>query len=303
MPLITQAARYFDEVARTGSIRHAAERLHASPSAVNRQILNLEAEYGLPLFERLPRGMRLTAAGEVLLNDVRRWRRDHDRARRHLQELQGLLRGHATIGLMECLAESFAPKIISGIQEQHPGITIGAVIAGTEHLVRELAAGRLDMAIVFNAPETGEVAKAWSAPIPLGFVMASGHPLARRASVRLSECVHFPLVLPEGSLSMRGLINAALAERAIEPAPVVTANSIALIKAMLRGGNRVALLSRIDVHREVEQGGLVFRTLADSRIKPERLSICTQSGRSASPTTALVAEAFRVALADTVASL
>jgi hypothetical protein len=64
MPLLSQAARLVDEVARNGSIRRAAARVNASPSAVNRQILNLEAELGVALFERLPNGMRLTAAGD-----------------------------------------------------------------------------------------------------------------------------------------------------------------------------------------------------------------------------------------------
>ena len=62
---------YFDEVARAGYFRKAAERLHVAPSAVNRRIQDLEAELGLPLFERLPRGMRLTAAGELFMHYVR----------------------------------------------------------------------------------------------------------------------------------------------------------------------------------------------------------------------------------------
>ena len=55
MPLMTTALRYFDEVARQGSIRRAADQLHVAASAVNRQILKLEDELGVPLFERLPR--------------------------------------------------------------------------------------------------------------------------------------------------------------------------------------------------------------------------------------------------------
>ena len=57
--------RYFDQVARLGSIRRAAEALHVASSAVNRQIIKLEAEIGTPLFERLRSGVRLTAAGEL----------------------------------------------------------------------------------------------------------------------------------------------------------------------------------------------------------------------------------------------
>jgi DNA-binding transcriptional LysR family regulator len=67
MPVFSPFIRYFDEVARQGSIRKAADRLNVAPSAVNRQILKLEDELGAPLFERLPRGLRLTAAGEILI--------------------------------------------------------------------------------------------------------------------------------------------------------------------------------------------------------------------------------------------
>ena len=68
--------RYFDHVARHGSIRKAAEALHVVSSALNRRILDLEAELGSPLFERLPRGVRPTAAGELFLNYVRRSMRE-----------------------------------------------------------------------------------------------------------------------------------------------------------------------------------------------------------------------------------
>ena len=62
-----RAMSYVDEVARLGSIRAAGARLHIAPSAVNRQILMLEEQLGEPLFERLPRGMRPTPAGEILI--------------------------------------------------------------------------------------------------------------------------------------------------------------------------------------------------------------------------------------------
>ncbi|WP_179208886.1 LysR family transcriptional regulator [Salinicola salarius] len=82
MQLLQTSLRYFEEVARQGSLRKAAERLHVAASAVNRQILKLEAELGVPLFERLPRGLRLSAAGELMLYQIRQWQRDE----RHLLE-------------------------------------------------------------------------------------------------------------------------------------------------------------------------------------------------------------------------
>jgi DNA-binding transcriptional LysR family regulator len=64
MPAFSRFLRYFMAVGRLGSIRKAADELNVSASAIDRQILNAEAELGMPLFERLPTGLRLTAAGK-----------------------------------------------------------------------------------------------------------------------------------------------------------------------------------------------------------------------------------------------
>ena len=81
--------RYLDEVVRRGSIRKAAEHLHVAPTAVNRQILDLEAELGTPLFERIHKRLRLTPTGEMVLAHVRATLREHAALRERIAELQG----------------------------------------------------------------------------------------------------------------------------------------------------------------------------------------------------------------------
>ncbi|WP_339561375.1 LysR family transcriptional regulator, partial [Pseudomonas sp. EA_65y_Pfl1_P113] len=99
--LLGRAAIYFDEVARRGALRRAADVLHIAPSAVDRQIIQLEEELGTKLFERTATGMRMTAAGEVLVDGVRRWRRDLLRIRSEIDNLVGLRRGTVSIALVE----------------------------------------------------------------------------------------------------------------------------------------------------------------------------------------------------------
>jgi len=69
--LTSRAALYFEEVAKRGSIRGAAERLHIAPSAINRQVIQLENHLGVALFARTSQGLRPTAAGEILIDLVR----------------------------------------------------------------------------------------------------------------------------------------------------------------------------------------------------------------------------------------
>ena len=95
--MLPRALLYVDAIARAGSVRKAAERLNVAASAVNRQLLDLERELGVELFERLPRGMRATAAGETLLAHIRRQRRDFEATRQQLEALRGLRRGRVRI--------------------------------------------------------------------------------------------------------------------------------------------------------------------------------------------------------------
>ena len=106
---------YLDEVARLGSIRKAAARLNVASSAINRQILALETELGAPIFERMPRRLRLTSAGEILIMHVRETLKSSQRAAAQIEALKGLQRGEATIATMNGLAgRSFARVCCQG---------------------------------------------------------------------------------------------------------------------------------------------------------------------------------------------
>jgi DNA-binding transcriptional LysR family regulator len=301
MPLISTSARYFAEVAHCGSIRRAAVRLNASPSAVNRRILNLEAELGVAVFERLPRGVRPTAAGELLLLKVRGWQRELEGTKRHLQELRGLRRGHAAIGMMECLAHDFGPRVFARIQERNTGLTFAVSVAGTEQLVRDVDAGVIDIAIAFNAPDHANIKRVWSISVPIGVIVSPVHPLSRVQRLTLSELAYHPVVLPDHSLAMRAMIDAAMTREGIEPLPMLTSNSIELIKGAVRHSGYVALLNRIDAHREIASGDLVFRPLADHCFKPEILSVCAEAKRMRSPIVNLVIEELKSAMDAIVA--
>lgn len=87
MQAVSQAFRCFDAVARRGSVRKAAETLHLTAAAVHQQIVNFEQQVGTALFDRLPKGMQLTAAGEIVLGAVRRMQRDFEQA---LAQVEGL---------------------------------------------------------------------------------------------------------------------------------------------------------------------------------------------------------------------
>src|SRR6218665_2417048 len=104
--------KYFVEVARCGSVRKASENLYVAASAVNRQILKIEDELGGELFDRMPNGMRLNAAGERLLRHVESTLHYFQVIGGELDSLNGVRTGHVKLASIESLFVDFLPASI-----------------------------------------------------------------------------------------------------------------------------------------------------------------------------------------------
>ena len=89
--------RYVDTVARIGSIRKAADQLAITSSALNRRIIGMEEDLGVPIFDRVPNGVRLNAAGEILVQHFRKQLAEMDRVKSQINDLQGERRGHVAV--------------------------------------------------------------------------------------------------------------------------------------------------------------------------------------------------------------
>ena len=115
--------RYIDAVVRAGSIRKAAEALSITSTALNRRILTMERELGVPIFERLPRGVRLSTAGEILIQHVRTQLSDMERVKSQIADLSGVRRGHISIACSQALMPVFLPEQIALYRREHPAVT------------------------------------------------------------------------------------------------------------------------------------------------------------------------------------
>ena len=265
MPAISQSFRCFDEVARRGSVRKAGESLHLTAAAVNQQILNLEALVGTPLFDRLPRGMQLTSAGEIMVAAVRRSQRDFDNALAQVEDLRALRRGHVNLGVSHSSAEYLIPDVISTLMDSHPGLTFNVRSGNGETLLRWVAQGEVDVALCLRrtAPAGVEEVRAW--PQHLGMVAAPGHALARRRKpLRLRDCLDYPMVLMAQDMELR-----VMAER-IEPRlqrlgrPLAETSSVSMARRLVARGEAVAFLIPENVVHDVAAGKLVWRGLEDA---------------------------------------
>lgn len=286
--MLSRFAIYFDEVARRGSIRRASEHLNVAASAIDRQILKMEERLGVPLFDRRPHGLKLTAAGEVLINVVRRWRRELRGAEAQIDEMRGLRRGEVLLALAEGSSEMVSRALLS-FSGRYPGILFRLQIAAAQDVVDMVLRGEVDIGVTFNPPERQELRVERALIYQIGAAMPPDHPLAGRAELTLAECADHRLVGPDEGHSLRAVVNAAWAAN-VGGAPrfVASANSVELMKALVMGGMGIGLLTRADIVAEAEQRVLVFVPLSGSKIPLSVLSIISASGRQLSPPAALL---------------
>ena len=139
---------YVDEVARTGSIRKAATHLNVAASAISRQILALEIQLGTPLFQRLPKKLVLTAAGEILIGHIRHTLKELTRAQTKIEELKGLRRGEITLAMMSGLASNLVPGTVKQFRLANPRVKLILTLFTTGKEIQfAVAGGEADLGI------------------------------------------------------------------------------------------------------------------------------------------------------------
>jgi DNA-binding transcriptional LysR family regulator len=280
--IFSRGTIYFEEVARRGSVRRAAEHLHIVPSAVNRQILQLEEWFGIPLFERLPQGMRLTTAGEMLIDSVRRWQRDLRRVQSHMDDLQGLRRGEVSIALVEGAADFFA-ETISGFHSKYPAIAYRLYATGALSVADLVLSGEYELGLTFNPPQTNALRIEAKAGYRLGIVTRPDHPLAKQRTTSLAQCSKYPLIIPNEAMSLRRVLDELWAKNIGSELPYsAVASNVGIIKSLVKNGFGIGVLTLLDALTETRSGELTFIPLSDEKISPSVLCIISASGRTLS---------------------
>ena len=139
-----------DAVAKSGSIRKAAEILAIDSTALNRRILAIERELGFDIFERIPRGVRLTTAGEILVHHIRTQSSDFERVKSQIADLSGERRGHVSIACSQALLPYFLPEQISTYRNELPGVEFSVLLRDRAAAEQALVDYSADLVLVFE---------------------------------------------------------------------------------------------------------------------------------------------------------
>ncbi len=288
---------YVDAVARHNSIRKAADALNVASSALNRQILDLEADLGSALFERLPRGVRLTAAGEVFLAYARQAISELKAVESHVEQLRGLVRGQVGVAAVESVAGELLPAAITQFQAEHPSVRFNVRIGAPENLVDALIADQVDLVLTHYPPPKKHTAIVTAARQALCALMAADHPLAGHDQLRLHDCLAYPLALGDATLAGRALIEQALAQASFELEPRLISNSVETMKAFARMNRGVCFQFRKPGKAPIPPGDMIAVPLVDPALLQARLFLTIRRGRVLPVAAAAFVELLEAALA------
>lgn len=282
MPAFSRFLRYFMAVGRLGSIRKAAEELNISASAIDRQILNVEADLGMPLFERLPTGLRLTAAGEIMMGAGMKWQKNLVDVRAQIADLRGLKRGHVDIAIIDALAKGYIPAAIRSIQSRYPGITIEVRVQKNDAVRASIARGEVDFGILFEPQSFRDLTVRAFVEVVLGFLTPAGHPFGAQREARFSAGFGSPLIVPAEPLAVCQQIAVLEGVNGVVLDRTVSSDNIQMITSLVLQGVGIGILTSLDVITEVRRGLLSFTKISDPILRPMTLALCTATARTPS---------------------
>ena len=208
--------RFFNAVARHLSFAKAAELMHVSAPAVTMQIKELEAEVGMPLFERQGRKVSLTTTGEYMLVYCRKMLallKDAEDAAARLQRIET---GTLTIGMVGT-ATYFVPALLNKFLKEHEGIEIKLMVGNRGDLVQWLQNSEVDIAIMGKAPDELPTRAEPFAANPLVFVASPEHPLAGESGLRAEDLRQQLFIVREPGSGTRSAMESFFTQARLQP--------------------------------------------------------------------------------------
>jgi len=261
-----RSLHYFVRIAELGSITRAAAHLHVAQPALTRHVQRLEDELNVALFTRANRGVRLTEAGQKLLDGATRILRDIERTGDEIRAQDAHPSGKIILGITPTLCPVLVPQLLARMRRDYPMIELKVMHAGMVRLEEFVIDGRVDIALLSELSRSRLIQSTRLAEEEMVLVTRAGMRLA--GIVSGDELRRTPLILGDG---LRAAMDALLAGHGIELNVETELNDHETIRLMVAQGMGAAVLPLSSASRECARGLLeahritesgVFRTLA-----------------------------------------
>jgi DNA-binding transcriptional LysR family regulator len=283
--------RYFEVIAETGHMGRAARALFRTQPALTGCVRRLEGALGTELFERVGRGIRLTAAGEALLSRARSLRIASQDAVREIGDLGKGLAGLVRVGAVPTVARFLLPPVCREIIRRAPGITLKTVIGHNDVLRTGLKAGELDVVVSFAAHRDEGLASHDIVEDEVVVVASRNHPIFRKR-ITLKAMLDYGWVLAGPGVATREWIDHVFTQRGLDPPRVqIETNLILLLPPLIEQSNLLTFVSRR--HLGASRGSRLREVAARETTMKRRYAVTYRKASYLSPAAHRLVELLR----------
>ncbi|MFC9497890.1 MULTISPECIES: LysR family transcriptional regulator [unclassified Streptomyces] len=289
---------YFLEVARTGSVTEAAQKLQVAPSAISRQIAKLESGTGVALFVRHPRGMTMTDAGSRLLAHARRSEAESTALVNELRTGRGADIHHINVVCSEGFGRRVLPRAMAAFRRDHPEVTFRLDVVPRQEATRRVVEGIADVAATYTMGPQHDVRVECAVVIPVAAVVPLDHELAGRDRISLAELCEYPLGIGSVGTSQRELFDIGVQLEGLTARPALVCDGLAPQYEFVRSGGGVALVGDLgDLHQDSATEGVTHVRVDHPVFRQREAQVQTMLGRRL-PWAAMEFTALLVSLLD-----
>jgi LysR family nitrogen assimilation transcriptional regulator len=285
--------RYFIAVYEQRNLSRAADQANVAQSALSHHISNLEAEFAMPLFERKPRGMEPTAAGERLYEHARIILRAMAEAEREIKEGSNVIAGDISIGMANSGVKAIGVPLMRTVLAKYPNLRLALTESLSGATLLHLMASEVDLALVYNPPAEKELIVEPVLEEQMFCVGTTKLIGKNRTPIKFEALAKLPLIMLRHGLSSRALLDDPVLLKRLEPNAILHLNSInGMIGALLEGlGCTIA--TKLFVNEQLAAGKLVAREVIEPGLT-RTLYLCRLRNR---PMTYAMEEMRRLMLA------
>lgn len=247
---------------------------------MSRQIKLLESELKTGLVERHSRGIRATIAGEYLVEYCRDQRAHRDDLIARLEELRGLRTGHVAVLIGEGFAADFIDGPIRKFFQEYPGITVNIQVANTAEVVRRIVECEAEIGVVYNLPRDPKLVSRAAGKHPMKAIVNPSFPiLGKQKSISAKTLSSYPIAISQVAHGTRKMLDAVGLSAGITIKPVLTTNSIAVLKRFAMSGQGITVLPEFAVQAELVAGELCSIDISHPLFQNAEAHIITCVGR------------------------
>lgn len=282
--------KYFEVIATEGNLGRAAERLHRTQPALTKCVDRLEEDLGTALFEKDGRGMRLTAAGQVLLKRTRQMAIMVEETAREMQDHAGGLQGTVRIGCVPTLAEHLMPAVFAQLLAEAPAITVNLVVGMNDNVLAHLRDGEIDLVIGPMLDADPDIVSEQIAEDTVVVMASEDHPVFD-APATLAGLLDYKWMLPATTVASRQWLDQTFERHGLaRPRVQIESNVLNAILPILEKTPLLGFVTRLNL--VAGRARLREVVLAETQMQ-RRLGLAYRKNGYLSPVAARVAAILR----------